>query len=433
MSRTHHIRRLRHPNAPATAPPDPAIAAESAGSVAGAAEGTGPGASTPAGPGREGSAQRAVAAETWLAPPVRHVLAFTIDFAAVAVVAAVPGGAVAWLFSRLTDARPLASFAVFALALAFGFGVYSAICLWLIEGQTAGKAMLGLAVHRMPGGPPRPDLRGLAWAAGRCLAGYAVIDVLGLGMLMALVTRGRRSVHDYVFDSQVVLAAEAGRADPEAALARLRDWDKRRQAAQAEVAERYGWPLRLVKWLARIVTLPVRLILVLGSGTIGQPIVGWLSKVAGHTTGKPAAAAHTVAPAAKATVVIATTAVAATVAVTGAWAISQPSIGGVWGQSVRVERTGADAYTGTLITSTRDPVNGCVWPQGQVVWRIEGNGPRYHGEQRWVSGSGGQDCTFRWAKDATFILRDGGDTLQRCSTDPWNSSRRECDTWRRTT
>ena len=82
------------------------------------------------------------------------------------------------------------------------FIVYHTTLLWLLQ-QTLGKALLGLKVARV--GKPAS----LLWAFGRSSAGYFIVDLFGVGILIALFNRRRRALHDYVFSS-VVFVDDAG-------------------------------------------------------------------------------------------------------------------------------------------------------------------------------------------------------------------------------
>lgn len=144
------------------------------------------------GPAGSGTARSAAKSALLLAPHGRRVWAFVFDLAVVGILALVPGGVAAWLFDRQTDASSLTNLVVLGLALAAALCAYSTATSWLTDGQTPGNAMLGLAVRWRTGAPPGRDLRGLAWVAGRSSVGYIVIDVSGLGMLVGLLTRGRR-------------------------------------------------------------------------------------------------------------------------------------------------------------------------------------------------------------------------------------------------
>ncbi len=90
---------------------------------------------------------------------------------------------------------------------------YHAISLWLVQ-QTVGKALLGLKVYRIGSKP------GFFWALGRCSVGYFIVDLLGVGLLVALFNRRHRALHDYVFNSTVFLD-ETGPLNAKLLLSRL--------------------------------------------------------------------------------------------------------------------------------------------------------------------------------------------------------------------
>jgi uncharacterized RDD family membrane protein YckC len=356
-----------------------------------------------------------------LAPHGRRVWAFVLDLAVVGVLAFIPGGLAVWLFDRATDASGLANLIPLALVLAAALCAYSTATSWLTEGQTPGKAMLGVAVRRRTGDAPSRDLDGLAWAAGRSSVGYVVIDVFGLGMLVGLLTPGRRCLHDYVFGSRVVLlAADVQTTGSEAALARLRAWDERRRASARDVEERYGWLGRLVKWLAWIVTLPTTIV----SGiTAGK----WLYVQLAKLFDRASAEAPSVAPAPAvpapftAAIATATTGVTASLAIAAGIAMSTPSIVGTWADGLfQVKRTGADRFVGVYLRDTA--AGGCAIPAGQVSMHIAGDGPRYGGELLWYYPG---DCHTAWTS-TTFTLDSAGRTLDICTTNPENKNDKRC-------
>ena len=78
------------------------------------------------------------------------------------------------------------------------FIAYHTICVWLAQ-QTLGKALLGLRVTRFNKEP------GLFWSLGRASGGYFLVDLFGIGLIVALFNRGRQSLHDYVFGSAVTI------------------------------------------------------------------------------------------------------------------------------------------------------------------------------------------------------------------------------------
>jgi len=103
----------------------------------------------------------------------------------------------------------------------------------------------------------------------------------------------------------------------------------------------------------------------------------------------------------------------------------RPSIVGEWRGTWRVERTGDDTYTGIGLSDAIEPDSGCPYRAGETEWRVTGKAPQYGGEERWVRGAGGQNCEYTWSK-ATFTLLDEGNTVEVCSTDPWNRGERLC-------
>jgi len=185
------------------------------------------------------------------APHLRRLLAFLFDVIGVAVVTGVAGilGAVVELFNPVWFAL------VFAIVLVYYLGV----SVWLTGGQTAGKALCGLTVRRVVV-PGPATFSGLAWSLGRHSVGYVVIDVLGLGALVALVNRRRRCLHDYVFGSEVVVRAPAGVPAPATPVARMEDFQTRFKAALDELDKRYAWLFFLGRWLSKVVAFVAALL-----------------------------------------------------------------------------------------------------------------------------------------------------------------------------
>jgi len=68
-----------------------------------------------------------------------------------------------------------------------------------LMGATLGKRLLGLQVIGPDGALP-----GLARSAARSSLAVLGAAVLGLGVLMALFTRSRRGLHDFVTDTVVI-------------------------------------------------------------------------------------------------------------------------------------------------------------------------------------------------------------------------------------
>jgi ribosomal protein L17 len=140
------------------------------------------------------------------------------------------------------------------------FVTYHGTLLWL-TGQTVGKSLFGLEVRRVVHGATDPGEEGvtgetdsdsregsclqgprrfadLAWAMGRTGFGYPVVDVLGLGTLLALVTPGRQALHDLVFASQVVQTTEEA-VTARRMLERLIEFAERQRAALEEQRKAY--------------------------------------------------------------------------------------------------------------------------------------------------------------------------------------------------
>ena len=81
---------------------------------------------------------------------------------------------------------------------------YLGATVWLMDGQTAGKAICGLCVRGSRSSATPQSVRGVIWSLGRHSIGYLVVDVFLVGALLALVDGRRRCLHDYAFGSDVV-------------------------------------------------------------------------------------------------------------------------------------------------------------------------------------------------------------------------------------
>lgn len=123
------------------------------------------------------------------------------------------------------------------LLLAVSYAAILGSAVWLTDGRTVGKAVFGLRVRRAPG----RDLSGrpsdLLWAVGRHSWGYLVVDVGGVGVLAALVTRRRRCWHDLAFHSEVVVDALA----PDSLEDRGRAFAEWLDEGRDRARKRYGW------------------------------------------------------------------------------------------------------------------------------------------------------------------------------------------------
>jgi uncharacterized RDD family membrane protein YckC len=174
---------------------------------------------------------------TVLPPPAPHgrrALAWLVDLAWV--------GLVALLFTTLVDTRWLVPFAALYLI------AYSTTCTWL-TGRTAGKAMFGLRLRRAERRP------GFFWALGRASFGYAVIDVFGAGVLLALGNERHRCLHDLVFGSEVVLE-RAEPIRPGALWSGLLGFEAERRAASEERTKSLGVLKGLVRFVLKL-TFPL--------------------------------------------------------------------------------------------------------------------------------------------------------------------------------
>ena len=196
------------------------------------------------------------------APHLRRLIALVVDVAGVSAVIGVAAilGAAVDLFDPVWFAW------VFVIVLVYYLGV----SVWL-TGQTAGKAVCGLTVRR--GGTTVPaNLSGFAWSVGRHSIGYVVIDVFGLGALLALINRRRRCLHDYVFGSEVVVRVPVG-TSVDTPAARMEDFQTRFKAGLAELDRRYEWLFFLGRWLSKVVAVVAALLLFVAS---------WPAEVAGR-------------------------------------------------------------------------------------------------------------------------------------------------------
>jgi uncharacterized RDD family membrane protein YckC len=217
-------------------------ASESAGDVERGVEGQGPGAAPDSSSPVDGRLEAPDAQEVRLAPHGLRLLAFVDDVLFFAVVFAL--GLILGTFTGV-PAWPLSA------AAAIAFVYYMTATVWLVDGQTVGKAVCGLRVRRIDGSLPTRSRRDLAWSLGRHSIGYLIADVLLLGTVSSLFTPRRRCPHDYAFGSEVVRAA--GSDERERASVRYEAFSKLWQARHEELAGQYGWILWPAKWLTRIV------------------------------------------------------------------------------------------------------------------------------------------------------------------------------------
>jgi len=137
-------------------------------------------------------------------------------------------------------------FWILSAAAAVWFVYYVSATVWLMDGQTAGKAVCGLRVRRIDGSLPSRARGDLAWSFGRHSVGYLIADVLLLATISSLFTPRRRCPHDYAFGSEVMLVVGG---EPTPASTRYRQFWELFQERHAEVKKRYApivWPLKWV-------------------------------------------------------------------------------------------------------------------------------------------------------------------------------------------
>lgn len=185
-----------------------------------------------------------------LAPHPRRLGAFLVDVSAVALVFGVEV-----LLGQIAGLDPT-RFMLLTSAVVLGviFALVQGLLVWLTGGQTIGKALFGLTERRAVGTRPTATLRELAWAVGRHSWGYLVIDVLGVGVLAALVSRRRRCLHDLAFGTEVVYVGwdDAAQVGWEA---RGRAFVDDLKAGLERSRERFGWAFFLFAWLTKIVVV----------------------------------------------------------------------------------------------------------------------------------------------------------------------------------
>jgi uncharacterized RDD family membrane protein YckC len=234
------------------------------------------------------------------APHLRRLIALVVDVAGVSAVIGV-----AAILGAAVDLFDLVWFAwVFVIVLVYYLGV----SVWL-TGQTAGKAVCGLIVRRVGTTDPAA-LSGFAWSVGRHSIGYVVIDVFGLGALVALINRRRRCLHDYAFGSEVVVRVPVG-TSVETPAARMEDFQTRFKAGLAELDTRYAWLFFLGRWLSKVVAVVAALLLFVAK----LPPLKWLGDAVTAEVASGSALPPAKPLAAKTVVGLSTTATAATAAV----------------------------------------------------------------------------------------------------------------------
>ena len=337
------------------------------------------------------------------APHPLRLLAFTIDLLLVAVAT----GATALVTGSLL---------LYIIVLLLAWVIYQTAAVWLTGGRTIGKAACSLSVRRIDGSAPRQDRAGLAWAFGRASLGYLVIDMCGLGVLVALRSPRRRCLHDYAFASEVILHSDTDdplhpRSRLERIRQRLQQFTEDRESAWEAKKKNYAFVASLWKWLLRITEISLGWLLF--ARDRWHALVQRLAVHAHPTTSAPAAKALT---AGKVTALVATTSVATGAAVTlAATAYLSAPIVGNW-SGVRITRVGLQSYQGIVAGHVVFARTGCTGPKGGELYRISGHGQHYTGQWLWSRGSNGQDCRFFWAPAAFDLI--GTNTLKICATSP---------------
>jgi RDD family len=177
------------------------------------------------------------------APHVLRAIAWAIDFVVVM-------GFVLALHLHFSPPVPL------ALLVA-----YHGVCLCLTR-QTLGKALMGLKVRRLGKRP------GLFWSLGRSLFGYFGVDLLGLGLLLALFDSRHRALHDRLWRSEVVVVEDGPISLKSLSERAIRFADhhaaalRRRKDALAGLGMMVAWLVGMAKILDRALDLLWRI----GSG-----------------------------------------------------------------------------------------------------------------------------------------------------------------------
>ncbi|CUR58504.1 membrane hypothetical protein [metagenome] len=342
------------------------------------------------------------------APHGGRLIAFGVDLLVVLLIGVVIGGG--WV-------RILVVFVGYHTAL-----------VWL-TGQTIGKAVANIEVRRADGRRYERTAKGLPWALGRASIGYLVVDMLGLGVLVAAAPRNptRRCLHDLVFGSRVILRGPTQWALPKVRT-RLSDFAARREVAAQEVEDAHPDTRQLSKLWHWAITGALALEKVLD---YTQHAITQVSSMFGGA-GQAHAGGAVLSTKATAGVVVGTGVV--TVGAVTALAIAvAPSDGGVidsWTSSTStrvtvVDKVGDRSYVGRAATRRTHDATGCLIRANQEVWRFSGSGPTFAGEVRWSQGRDGENCRFRWGR-ATFVFDDhdnddlSDDTLGHCSTDPFD-------------
>lgn len=223
--------------------------------------------------------------------------AFLLDLSLPLMVVCALTAAGSWTLGFPLAGSPIGVFLV-AVVVVVGAGVLSSLASWLSDGQSIGKALMGLEVRHASSRRWDGGLGALLWTFGRATVGYLVVDGLGMGAIGAAVGRHRRAVHDLVFVSQVV-AVDPARFSDAATFAgliklRVKDFEGRRQQGLTRYEERYGYLITLVKWVNRVIKTTAAvfaavLAWVFGSTVTASAASSGAAGSAGTTTVAPAA------------------------------------------------------------------------------------------------------------------------------------------------
>ncbi len=336
------------------------------------------------------------------APHPLRLLAFTIDLLLVAAATGVTAAATGSLL-------------LYAIVLLVAWVAYQTASVWLTGGRTIGKAACNLSVRHIDGSAPRQDPAGLVWAFGRASLGYLVIDMCGLGVLVALRNPRRRCLHDYAFASEVILHPDVDdplhpRSRLERIRQRLQQFTEDRESAWEAEKKKYAFVPALWKWLLQVTKISMDRLLFVRDRW--HTLVQGLAAHALPTTSAPAAKALA---AGKLTALVATTTVTtgtAVVVATTAY-LSAPIVGN-W-NGIHVTRIGLQSYQATAPYDFAAPGTGCPVTKGQVIARMSGHGQHYAGYEEY-SYRRGQDCGNAWAPATVDLI--GTNTLKLCDKVP---------------
>ena len=294
---------------------------------------------------------------------------------------------------------------------------YQTGSVWLTGGRTIGKAACNLSVRHIDGSAPRQDRAGLAWAFGRASLGYLIIDMCGLGILVALRSPRRRCLHDYAFASEVILHPDTGdplhpRSRLERIRQRLQQFTEDRDSAWEAKKKKYAFVATLWKWLARIIELSLA-----GLLFARDRWHALVQRLAAHAHPAASAPAAKALSAGKVTALVATTSVVTgtAVAVAATAYLSAPIVGN-WGGGLRITRVGVQSYQSRRTVDFVEPNSGCTIPKGEINDRISGSGQHYTGYDLWVFRYNGQNCRYIWEPSTYDLI--GTNRLKICTTNP---------------